>query len=142
MLKVLAGELSATFNIDGQHFDRYIDRKNLVVGSLSDQLLLHDQILIPTQDYLTAAGLIRIIGEHNVLTLLGEERISFIRLRGAFGYVRGTGEDGRLLTFNSPNVPSSMPIDQSVAAGLSVIDNEYKERKRLPELLISRSYEI
>jgi hypothetical protein len=142
MLKVLAGELSATFNIDGQHFDRYIGRKISVVGSLCDQLLLHDQILIPTQDYLTAAGLIRIIGEHNVLTLLGEERISFIRLRGAFGYVRGTGDDGRLLTFNSPNVPSSMPIDQSVAAGLSVIDNEYKERKRLPELLISRSYEI
>ncbi len=87
MLKVLAGELSATFNIDGQHLDRYVGRQNSVVRSLCDQLLLHDQILIPTQDYLTAAGLVRILGERSVLILLEEERIRFLRLRGAFGYV-------------------------------------------------------
>ncbi len=142
MLKVLAGELSATFNLDGQHLDRYIARQQSIVSSLCDQLLLHDQILIPTQDYLTAAGLVHIIGEHNVLTLLDEERLSFVRLRGAFGYVRGAGEDGRLLTFISPTIPNSMPIDQSIAAGLRVIDGKYKERNRLPKLLISRSPQI
>jgi hypothetical protein len=53
--------------------------------------------------------------------LLEEERIHFIRMRGAFGYVRGTGRDGRLLAFNSPTTPQSQPLDQSIAAGLSVI---------------------
>jgi hypothetical protein len=69
MLRVLSGDLSATFNIDGQHFERYMDRRTSVVRSLCDQLLLHDQILIPTQDFLTAAGLVRILGERNFLTL-------------------------------------------------------------------------
>jgi hypothetical protein len=142
MLKILAGNLSATFNIDGQHFDRYVTNQVAIVRSLCDHLLLHDQIFIPTQDYLTAAGLIRILGERSVITLLEEERIRFIRMRGAFGYVRGTARDGRLLTFNSSPAPQSLPIDQSIAAGLSVIDSEYKERERTPQLLMRQSNEI
>ena len=142
MLKVLAGELSATFNIDGQHFDRYVGRQTSVVKSLCDQLLLHDQILIPTQDYLTAAGLVRILGERSVLKLLEEERLRFIRLRGAFGYVRGTGPDGRILTFVAPNNPNSVPIEQSVAAGLSAIKGEYTEHGRLTKFLIACSHQI
>ena len=142
MLKILAGNLSATFNLDGQHFDRYIANQTAIVRSLCDHLLLHDQIFIPTQDYLTAAGLIRILGERAVLVLLEEERIRFIRMRGAFGYVRGTGRDGRLLTFNSPTTPQSLPLDQSIAAGLSVIGSEYKERERIPQLLMRQSSEI
>ena len=142
MLKVLAGELSATFNLDGQHLDRYVGRQNSVVRSLCDQLLLHDQILIPTQDYLTAAGLVRILGERSVLILLEEERIRFLRLRGAFGYVRGTGPDGRLVTFISPNVANSVPIDQSIAAGLGVIKGEYTEHDRLTKRLVSSSHQI
>jgi len=94
MSKVLSGDLSATFNIDGRHLNRYLGRKTSIAKSLCDYLLLHDQILIPTQDYLTAAGLVRILGEHNVISLLEEGRLSFIRLRGAYGYVRGTGPDG------------------------------------------------
>jgi hypothetical protein len=117
MFRILAGNLSATFNLDGQHFDRYVANQTAIVRSLCDHLLLHDQIFILTQDYLTAAGLIRILGERAVLALLEEERIRFIRMRGAFGYVRGTGRDGRLLTFNSPTTPQSLPLDQSIAAG-------------------------
>jgi hypothetical protein len=144
MLRVLSGDLSATFNIDGQHFERYTDRRTSVVRSLCDQLLLHDQILIPTQDYLTAAGLVRNLGERNFLTLLEEERLRFLRLRGAFGYVRGTGHDGRLLAFIDPTgkLPASSPIDQSIEAALSVIQGEITENSRLMKLLIACSHEL
>jgi len=140
----LAGSLSATFNIDGQHFERYIERKGSVVQSLCDQLLLHDQILIPTQDYLTAAGLIRILGEQNVLALLEEERLRFVRLRGFFGYARGTGDDGRLITMHDPSRMKafSCPIDQSVELSLRVIEGECKERHRLMRLLTTSSDEL
>jgi hypothetical protein len=133
MLKILAGDLSATWNIDGQHFDRFVARRPIIMQSICDQLLLHDQILIPTSDYVTLAGLVHILGERNLLTLLGEERLAFVRLRGAFGYVRGTNEDGRLISFEDPTkkLPNSAPIQQSIEAGLSFVQNEIKERRRL-----------
>ena len=144
MLKVLAGDLSATFNIDGQHFDRYVNRRVSVVRSLCDQLLLHDQILIPTQDYLTAAGLVRILGERNLLVLLEEERLRFIRMRGFFGYVRGARPDGRLLAMVDPDKKkaNSAPIDRSIELGLEVIKGEYTEQHRLKESLIDCSDEL
>jgi hypothetical protein len=91
MFKIMAGTLSATFNIDGRHLERFAERRASTVRSLCDHLLLHDQILIPTQDYLTAAGLVRILGEHNVIALLEEERITlctiarFLWLRSRLG---------------------------------------------------------
>jgi hypothetical protein len=133
LLKILAGDLSATWNIDGKHFDRYVDRRVSIGQSICDQLLLHDQILIPTQDYATLAGLIRIFGEHNVLALLGEERLSFVRLRGFFGYIRGEGPDGRLVGMEDPSrmLPNSSPIQQSIEAGLGLVEEGTVEFKRL-----------
>jgi hypothetical protein len=144
MLKVLAGDLPATFNIDGQHLDRYVGRRESVARSLCDQLLLHDQILIPTQDYLTAAGLVRILGERNLLTLLEEEKLRFVRLRGFFGYARGTGQDGRLIAMVDPNrkMPNCAPIDESIIAGLNENKGGYKEKKRLVSALIAGSHEL
>ena len=144
MLKVLAGDLSATFNIDGQHLDRYVGRRESVARSLCDQLLLHDQILIPTQDYLTVAGLVRILGERNLLTLLEEEKLRIVRLRGFFGYARGTGQDGRLIGMVDPNrkMPSSAPIDELIVAGLNENKGGYKEKKRLVSALIAGSHEL
>jgi hypothetical protein len=63
MLKVLAGNLSATFNLDGGHYARYVARKAQIAESLCENLLLHDQIVIPTHDYLTAAGLLHVLGQ-------------------------------------------------------------------------------
>lgn len=133
LLKILAGDLSATWNIDGWHFDRYLERRVSVAQSVCDQLLLHDQILIPTQDYVTLAGLVRIFGERNVLTLLGEERLAFVRLRGFFGYVRGEGADGRLVGMEDPTrkLSNSAPIQQSIEAGLALIQEGITESQRL-----------
>jgi hypothetical protein len=133
LLKILAGDLSATWNIDGKHFDRYLERRVSIAQSLCDQLLLHDQILIPTQDYVTLAGLVRIFGERNILTLLGEERLAFVRLRGVFGYLRGEGPDGRLVGMEDPTrkLPNSAPIQQSIEAGLSLIHEGIAESQRL-----------
>jgi hypothetical protein len=77
--------------------------------------------------------LVRIFGERNVLTLLGEERLAFVRLRGFFGYVRGEGPDGRLVGMEDPTrkLPNSSPTQQSIEAGLSLIEEEIAESQRL-----------
>lgn len=55
--KILSGNLSAIFNLDGQHLERFLARKKIVLKSLFEELVLHNQILVPIQDYLTACGL-------------------------------------------------------------------------------------
>src|SRR5688572_20489071 len=97
MFKALAGSISATFNLDGNHLDRYLVRKEQVISSLFEDLILHDHVLIPTQDYLTAAGLTLVLGEKNFIELLEANRIKFLRTKGVFGYLRGTSRDGSLL---------------------------------------------
>ena len=110
MLKVLAGDLSATFNLDGMHGQRYVARRVEIAQTLCEQLVLHDQIIIPTSDYLAAAGLIKLFGERPVIDLLESDQLRFIRLRGLFGYVRGEGRDGGLLTFQDPEAKRPQPF--------------------------------
>ncbi len=142
MLKVLAGDLSATFNLDGLHGQRYFARRNEIAQSLCEQLVLHDQIIVPTSDYLTAAGLIELFGERAVIDLLESDQLRFIRLRGLFGYARGTGRDGGLVTFEDPEAkrPQDSPLESSIAAGLSTVKSPLTERVTLEKLLAEKSH--
>jgi hypothetical protein len=141
MFKILSGRLSALFNLDGGHLQRYLDRGNYIKETLCEELLLNDKLAIPTQDYLTACGLALILGEQALITLLEQEKITFVRLRGAFGYVRGTGPDGALVTFEDPNRrrPQDSDIESSVDAGLRVISTRLQEAPKLRDLLIRNS---
>jgi hypothetical protein len=142
MLKVLAGDLSATFNLDGMHGQRYVARRAEVAQSLCEQLLLHDQVIIPTQDYLTASGLIALFGEKTVIALLESDQLRFIRLRGLFGYIRGKGSDGGLATFRDPasQKPQDSSIEASISAGLDAFQLPLGERTKLEKLLAEKSH--
>src|ERR1700738_3015548 len=99
MYKVLAGNLSATFNLDGGHLQRMLERGPRVIASLCEQMILHDQILVPNNDYLTAAALVVLVGERNVIELLENNELRFVRIRKALGYAQGASEPGRLMVF-------------------------------------------
>lgn len=144
MLKVLAGDLSAIFNIDGLHGQRYLDRKPKIAQSVCEQLILHDQVIIPTNDYLTAAALIILLGESTVIELLEADRLRFIRLRGLFGYVRGEESDGTISTLHDPERrrPQDSSIEASIYAGLSTIQPSIKESEKLALLLANHSNEM
>ena len=137
MFKVLAGNLSAIFNLDGKHLDRYLQKKEMIKNSICEELILHDQIFIPTQDYLTACGLILVLGEKNFISLLEDKRIHFLRLRGFFGYFKGTGIDGTLMTVLEPNskMQQDSSIEESIKVGLSVISTQITEKNKITELL-------
>ncbi|NUN63223.1 hypothetical protein HCU40_00320 [Pseudanabaena biceps] len=141
MFKVLAGNLSATFNLDGKHLGRYLQNKEMIKNSICEELILHDQIFIPTQDYLTACGLILVLGEKNFISLLEDKRIHFLRLSGVFGYVKGAGMDGTLITMIDPNSkrPQDSSVEESIKVGLSVISNQITEKNKITELLIQES---
>jgi hypothetical protein len=132
-LKTISTRLTAFFNPDGQHLQRYLDRAPTIKKSLCEDLILHDQVLVPTQDFLTACGLILILGENGFNELLERDRLKFIRIRRGFGFVRGNGPDGGLVVFgDSENrIPFSAPLEQSVEAGLAVIQDRIQDRKKL-----------
>jgi len=141
VFKILSGRLSALFNLDGGHLQRYLDKGDYIKETLCEELLLHDDIAIPTQDYLTACGLALIVGERSLITLLEQKKISFVRLRGIYGYARGTGPDGALVTLGDPDRkrPQDSDIESSVDAGLRVISERLRERRKLRDLLVSNS---
>lgn len=61
--KVISGNLTAHTNNDGTHLVNYINKKQQIAKSLCEELILHNQINIPIQDYFTACGLLLILGE-------------------------------------------------------------------------------
>ncbi len=144
MYKTLSTRLTALFNPDGGHLYRYLQRRPIITESLCEDLILHDQVLVPTQDFLTACGLILILGENNFIELLERDKLKFVRTRGIFGFVRGTGPDGGLAIFSDPNNqrPEDAPLEKSVNAGLKVIEERIKEKEKLHDTIVGNSFSI
>ena len=140
--KSLAGDLTATFNLDGQHYFRYMAERARVVQGLCEQLILHDQVLIPTADYLTAAGLISILGERTVVSLLRHNEIRFVRMRGVIGYATGL-ERGSLMISTPADIghPLAASAEESAHRALSLIPGAVSDRRRLTNLLVTSTYE-
>jgi len=143
MYRTVSSRLTALFNTDGGHLQRYIDRRTIITKSFCEDLILHDQILVPTQDYLTACGLILIIGEKGFIELLERDKLKFIRTRGGFGFISGKGP-GEIGIFHDPSNqrPMDSPIEKSVDAGLSVIEDRIKDKKKLHEVIVQNSFSI
>jgi hypothetical protein len=144
MYRTIASRLTAQFQVDGSHLNRYLARRAIVQRSLLEELVLHNQIFVPTPDFLTADGLVLIVGERAVLDLLESDRLRFIRTRSNLCFVRGSGKEGGLAVFSDPNrkKPQDAEIEEAVRAGLNVIDGSLKERKKLEGLIIQRSLNV
>ncbi len=143
MYRTVSSRLTALFNADGGHLQRYIDRRTIITKSFCEDLILHDQILVPTQDYLAACGLILIVGEKGFIELLERDKLKFVRTSGVFGFIsgKGPGEIGVVLD-PSKQRPQDSPIEQSADAALRVIEDRIKEKKKLHEVIVRNSYSI
>lgn len=144
MYRTISSRLTAFFSPDGSHLHRYLQRTADIKKSLCEDLILHDQVLIPTQDFLTASGLILILGEQSFNELLDTNRLKFVRTRGVFGFVRGAGVDGGLAVFGDPTNkrPQDAPLEESVEAGLRVIQDRLKDRKQLHRRILEHCFSI
>jgi hypothetical protein len=67
---------------------------------LLDGLLLYDQLVVPTQDFLSLTLLVGVLGERAVIELLEACDLRFIRLRGSISYI---GNGGGLQPFEMLN---------------------------------------
>ncbi len=143
MFTSLTSRLSAPFAPDGSHLQSFLQRKAFVTQGLWEEIILHDHIFIPTPDYLTASGLVLMLGEKGFIDLLERGKITFIRTTGIYGFMQGEDRKGGIVNFSrSNNNPQDSPIDASITAGLSVIENMTKEKNKLFSLILENSKEI
>ncbi len=143
MIKTISSRLTAQFKVDASHLDRYLKRSKIITNSVCEDLIINDQVVVPTQDYLTAVGLILILGEKSLIKLLERERLKFIRTRHSFGYIRGEGPEGALVSFGTENKEKAQDtsVEKSVALALRTISDRLTEDKLITDLLVESSFE-
>jgi hypothetical protein len=143
MHKTISSRLAAHFHVDGGHLHRYLERRPAITKSLCEDLILHDQILIPVPDYLTAAALLVLLGENGFIELLEQDRLKFIRTRGIFGFFTGKGESELgIVHARRDQHPTTSPIEQSVHQALTVIGGRIKDKDKLHEMICRNSSPI
>jgi hypothetical protein len=144
-IRTLAANMSVVFNLDGLHLKRFLKHKISSVYSFIESILLHDEIIIPIQDYLSVAALLHLLGEDIVIELLELGLLKFVRLKGVMIYIRGSEEDGNLVALESvgnPSVANSAPKSQAINAAFNVLTTEVKNRDLLLRLLMQATEEV
>jgi hypothetical protein len=85
--------------------------------SLIESMLLFDQIVIPTNDYMPLALLISVLGERTVRQLLDDDALKFARFKNSIAYAGGGVGIALLSLYNSDGkTPKyfSAPTDEAV----------------------------
>lgn len=95
---MFAGDMWAVFNFDDPNtrYQKFLQQGKPRFTHLLDGLLLYDEVVIPTQDFMSLTILIGVLGERAVIDLLEAGDLRFVRLRGAFAYV---GNGGGVLAY-------------------------------------------
>lgn len=144
-IKILAGQLSAVFNLDGRHHHRYLSAQEPITESFVENLILHDEVIIPLQDYSAPIALVKILGEKPFIELLESEKLTFARMRGVLGFGRGSGEDGGILIVNAEprnSVASSADLDIAIESGIREFYSGCVERDKIRKLLAEKTLEL
>jgi hypothetical protein len=84
--------------------------------SFIESLLLHDQIVVPTDDYMSLAVLLGVLGQDPVVDLIDGGTISFLRVKGALAYIgNGGGIQAYEILHNRKNrSPFCAPLDEAI----------------------------
>src|SRR5215510_11932660 len=90
---LLAANLWSVYNFGNPNdrYDKFLARGRPAFKSLIESILLYDKVVIPTQDFLSLAILVGVLGERAILDMLESDRIKFLRLKGALTYVGNGG---------------------------------------------------
>jgi len=133
------------FGDTNKRYQSFLARGRPEFNGLIDQVLLYDEIVIPTDDFLSLTVLIGVLGERAVLDLLSTNSLKFIRLKGAFAYIgngRGIQDIERIGgKAKADENPVTADIDFSVNWAISGLDVKLKD-SNLAKKVLDNSIEI
>jgi len=142
--RIFAADMWAVLNF-GQPNDRY--QRFLANGRprfsrLVDSLLLYDEVIVPTQDFLSLTVLVGVLGDRAVMELLEAGTLRFLRLVGSLSYVGNGGGIQDLEQSASDPLSFCRPVDQMVEWALRGLENYSNIDSRLPDLVCGAATEV
>lgn len=74
-----------------KRYDAFLNRARPAFARLIESILLHDKVVVPTDDYLSLTAIVDVLGERAAIALMESGALSFLRPRGFLTYVGGGG---------------------------------------------------
>ena len=86
---VLAADLWPVFNFDNANvrYQKFIEKGKPAFGKFLESILLHDRIVVPTDDFMSLSVLLGVFGEKPVCELIESRVLRFLRIHGALAYM-------------------------------------------------------
>ncbi len=72
-------------------YNGFLARARPAFAQFIESWLLHDIVVVPTDDYLTLTAIVDCLGDRATIALLESGILRFLRIRGTLGYVGGGG---------------------------------------------------
>ena len=146
--RILAGELWPPLDIAVAERRVHLQSAKNALSNLIHYLLLYDQVVIPTLDFMILVVLANILGESNLVSLLEEGTVRFVRVRGSLAYAGSGGKVHGLCALHitqtargSSAHPYSRSLEDVIGWSLAFLPSA-TNRQRLAALTIEASEEL
>jgi hypothetical protein len=91
-----------------------------VLKSLCEGLILYDQVIVPTQDFLLVSGLLGVLGKPALTELIESGILKFVRLNGTYGYAdKGLGVVAFKNHINGKESQFCAPMERAISEAIT-----------------------
>lgn len=145
MKKILHGNLAclADYGHPNVRAQRFMDTGRPPMKSLLESILLFDQIVVPTNDYMPLALLISILGEATVRRLLDDDVLKFARFNQSIAYAGGGVGVALLSLYESDGkTPKHFSAPTEEAVRSAVAATVAKDQRQLARLAFQATQEF
>ncbi|MBW2662980.1 MAG: hypothetical protein JRD93_13545 [Deltaproteobacteria bacterium] len=143
-MKLFASDMWSVFNFadPNERYQKFLARGRDPFKHFIEGVLLYDEIVVPTQDFMSLSILVGVLGELAVIDLLEAGVLTFIRLRGSLAYIgNGGGIKPYQISSSEKKLSFCASIDKAVSWALGGLIEKPKNPK-LPELVVKATHEI
>lgn len=130
--KIVVGDMWPVVNFGdpNERFKKFVTDQRESIKRFVEALITHDKVLIPTDDYMSLVVALHTFGEDGVLTLIENNTLGFLRIKGGLGYVGG-GAGLRAYAIQSkegPMKPFCAPMDDAIEWAIGGLLGSYDKK--------------
>ena len=143
---VLLGNMSCLADAGDPNvrYQQFLQVGKVPFKCLIESVILFDQVIIPTNDFMPLSLIAGVLGERPLIGLLDDEIIKFARFKGSLCYL---GNGGGVSVFQVHAADTiepkyfSAPLDQAATAAINAVNTNIN-KKRLSELASQATVEF
>ncbi|MDQ0462448.1 hypothetical protein QO010_000196 [Caulobacter ginsengisoli] len=143
MTIIFAADLAVPFLVDGSHVAEDFVNLSRSTRALCDFLILHDKIVIPIEDFTVLRTITRSIGADNLILLLKNDRVRFVRTIGTLALSWGDSGAGLMTIHDAQRrVAAYAPMEASIQQSIHSLELPYATSSKLSHIVAERTKEI